>query len=58
VKTLDPREATLLTGLGLIAAGFFIAQLLASIVYVPLALIVPGGVLTVTALRARPEAPE
>jgi hypothetical protein len=48
-------EATFISGLVMIATGFLVAQLLGSILYAPLSLIVPGSVLTVVSLRARPE---
>jgi hypothetical protein len=48
-------EATFISGLVMVAIGFLVAQLLGSILYAPLSLIVPGSVLTVVSLRARPE---
>lgn len=39
-----------LLGLSLVSTGFLFAQFLASILYAPLALIVPGSVLTILAL--------
>jgi hypothetical protein len=48
-------EATFISGLAMVALGFLVAQLLGSILYAPLSLIVPGSVLTVVSLRARPE---
>jgi hypothetical protein len=54
----NPQEMTLLTGLGLIVAGFLVAQIVGSILYAPLSLLVPGSVLTFIAITARPETPE
>ena len=52
------QELTLYSGLGLISAGFMLAQIIGSIIYLPLSLLVPGAVLTFTAVTARPETPE
>lgn len=52
------QEMTLFSGLGLIAAGFILAQIIGSLIYLPLSLLVPGAVLTLTAVTARPETPE
>lgn len=56
----NDQEATFLSGLGLIAVGFIVAQVIGSILFVPLSLIVPGSVLTLVSLRAKPveEEPE
>lgn len=53
IRPEDDREATLLLGLVLLAIGL-------ALFWVPLALIVPGAVLTAVGLVARPkpEAPE
>jgi len=50
------QEATFLSGLGLIAGGFLLAQVIGSILYAPLSLVVPGVVLTFVGWRAK--APE
>ena len=52
------QEATFLLGLVLVAVGFVIAQILGSILFVPLSLIVPGSVLTLVGLTAKPAAEE
>lgn len=52
------QEMTLMLGLWLIVAGFVLAQIIGSILYLPLSLLVPGAVLTLTAITARPETPE
>lgn len=51
------QEMTLMLGLALIAVGFILAQIIGSVLYLPLSLLVPGGVLTVAAITARPEKP-
>jgi hypothetical protein len=51
------QEMTLLLGLGLIAVAFVLAQIIGSILYLPLSLLVPGAVLTLAAITARPEKP-
>ena len=51
------QEMTLLLGLILIAAAFALAQIIGSILYLPLSLLVPGAVLTLAAITARPETP-
>ena len=48
------QEATFMTGLVMVAVGFGVAQLLGSILFVPLSLIVPGSVLTLVSIRAQP----
>jgi hypothetical protein len=57
-KPESAQEATLMLGLGLIVAGFLVAQIVGSILYAPLSLLVPGSVLTFIAITARPETPE
>jgi hypothetical protein len=48
------QEATFLTGLVMVAVGFGVAQLLGTILFVPLSLIVPGSILTLVSIRAQP----
>ena len=59
LKPETDQEMTLFSGLGLVAAGFILAQIIGSIIYLPLSLLVPGAVLTFTAVTAtRPETPK
>lgn len=57
LKPETDQEMTLMSGLGLISVGFILAQIIGSVLYLPLSLLVPGAVLTLTAVTARPEAP-
>jgi hypothetical protein len=57
VKPETDQETTLLTGLAAVASGFLLAQAIGSILYAPLALIVPGAIFTLIAMIAKPPPP-
>lgn len=54
-----PEGRALFAGVVLVSVGFLVAELLHSILYAPLALVVPGALLIVfVLLPSRPEADE